>query len=77
MSCLLPRPCTPSPPGGDRRHAPLRLLVPVRADEVGGVDDDPEAFFVQQEHHLPLKPEEASESINSTSRKCNISLMHM
>lgn len=35
--------------------SPLRLLVPVRPDEVGGQDYDPEAFLIPQQHHLPAQ----------------------
>jgi hypothetical protein len=33
----------------------LGFLVPVFPDEVGGVDDNSEAFFIEQEHHFPSK----------------------
>lgn len=42
-------PCTARP------YQPLGFLVPVFPDEVGGVDDDSEAFFIEQEHHFPSK----------------------
>lgn len=37
------------------RLSPLRLLVPVGSDEVGGQDNDPEAFLIPQQHHLPVQ----------------------
>lgn len=36
-------------------YEPLGFLVPVFPDEVGGVDDNSEAFFIEQEHHFPSK----------------------
>lgn len=47
-------------------YTPLRLLVPVLADEVGGVYDHPEAFLIQQQHHFPLRAERATSSVSST-----------
>lgn len=35
--------------------SPLCLLVPVSPDEVGGQDNDPEAFLIPQQHHLPVQ----------------------
>lgn len=40
-------------PCSARSYEPLGFLVPVFPDEVGGVDDDSEAFFIEQEHHFP------------------------
>lgn len=40
-------------PCSARSYEPLGFLVPVFSDEVGGVDDDSEAFFIEQEHHFP------------------------
>lgn len=42
-------PCSAGP------YRPLGFLVPVFPDEVGGVDDNSEAFFIEQEHHFPSK----------------------
>ena len=47
-------------------YIPLRLLVPVLADEVGGVYDNPEAFLIQQQHHFPLRAERGTSSVSST-----------
>ena len=32
--------------------SPLCFLVPVGSDEVGGQNDDSEAFLIPQQHHL-------------------------
>lgn len=37
-------------------YAPLSFLVPVLVDEVGCVDDNPEALLVAQQHHFPTEP---------------------
>ena len=47
-------------------YKPLCFLVPVLADEVGRVYDDPEAFLIQQKHHFPLKTEKGTSSVKST-----------
>ena len=49
-------------------YKPLCFLVPVLADEVWRVYDDPEAFLIQQKHHFPLKTEKGTSSVKEYSQ---------
>lgn len=49
-------------------YKPLCFLVPVLADEVRRVYDDPEAFLIQQKHHFPLKTEKGTSSVKEYSQ---------
>jgi hypothetical protein len=46
----------------------LSFLVPVFTDEVGGVDDDSEAFFIEQKHHFPSKQEREQKGLKEFSK---------